>query len=942
MSYSDRIAGIGVKEVESEAMHRTSSEITALISRYPDRSYREATWLSFKDTERKYLTGSEVEASVLFENLQVENYLYNTLDLLKKTYSIAHQSFRGEIDKISTAKQFRDNWLDAKKSIPVAHLLAGLLGVSPKVSEKIPYLTGSVIDPDYRQYIMVKDYPLIEMYLRINNMLDKDIQQPFQALWNSLSHLDIDILEFYQEVYTYLTMNFNEKTSTINNILSKLTLEKLKKWKQSKSNDEFKSTLVSLFGSEETLRIELKYKGVITEEETVDKGLNRIKKKIDLPFDKIEQTKELRVHQTGIESAIEDIIKARRITPDLTTPLQRKRFIQSLKDPEKDIFFRNLSGLTMRQRVDQEFQQRGLNMNVSAMSSMELEDHYESLFGQHPSRTLINAIEDLYKAGKKVVGKVDTITTLTKIEKYLSKERSGKIKKIEFNETLKVKAIIRGLDDGELDEISKLVFGTIGGTRDDTLKAIISMIEDRDTYKSVGVTEAEVEDDTELKKGKAVVDSVIGTIIRYSITPAFWPMDMVLNFYNWLKDNVNDIFLASESPDDYRRYLGKRAVYKLVLESDQIFPSMDRFLMVGLFNSLFSKANITDIQKDLKNRSFFFRKYFNKDISFITSASSWTITNEIWQRHIARERREKIKDIKEIKKETPEERAMNAYKQVESALLSYTYSLSSKMAEITPLGIQEEEKIFNFLKYLSRFPEILDVPISFTMEGSKDSDTPSPLIDVIAQIIKEKDGRNDFGDKLKKLLKRVEFRRSFSDLEDLATLIIDLFNESLVGEKRLTVDRASLEKLRLFCRQHNAMFTRKRLEDQFSRQRVLDHILDKMVPEFFKLRSDLGPSQRAQLKGLLNNIFEDAILNELKNYTEALPFQRVKVEEKMARSLWGRGVKTNAFTIILNHLLQERTRGAAEIGIETWTRYSDKCRHILRRIDKTCHLIRGK
>ncbi|MFW9994604.1 MAG: hypothetical protein ACFFD4_21345 [Candidatus Odinarchaeota archaeon] len=937
MTLGDRSAGIGVREVENEAMHRTSSEITAFIRRYPDRTYKESTWLAFKDIERKYLTGSEEQAGVLFENLKVDSYLYRTLELLKETYTLAHRNIEGEVDKSNTIKSLREHWFDAKESIPVAHLLAGLLGVSLEVSEKIPYLTGSIIDPGYRQYILIKDYPIVEMYLRITEMLEKDIQKPFQILYESLMGLDIDILSFYEEIFSLLLNNFNLESKIVTDKLSDLTLHKLKEWKQSKSYDDFKTTLITLFGSEETLRIELKYTGIISEEEAVNIGLDRLREKVDLPYEKIEQTKELRIHQSGLESAIEEIIKSRRDAPDLTSPLQRKRFVQSLKDQEKDLVFKTIIGMTMKERVKGAFLDRGVQMDVDSMTTMTLEDHYETLFGQHPSRTLINAIEELYKAGKKVVGKVDSITKLKQIEEYLSTERSGKIKKIELNEPLKVKAIIRGLGDRELNEISRIIFGSIGGTHDDTLKAIISMVEDRDTYKSVGVIE--VEDDSELKHSKGQVDSVIRAIIRYSITPAFWPLDMVVNFYNWLKDNVNDIYLASESPDDYRRYLGKRAVYKLVLEAEKIFPSMDRLLMVGLLNSLFSKESISEIPKDLQIRSYLFRKYFETDIPFKKDANSWTLTNEVWQRHLERQRREKVKETKEVKRETPEERAMNAYKQAENALLSYTYSTSSKMAEITPLGIQEEEKFFNFLKYLSRFPEILDVPFSFAKEESEKEES-LPLIDAIAQIIKEKDEKDIFRDRLRKLLRRVEARRSFAELEELSTQIIDLFNESLAKEERLNIDRANLEKVRLFCRQHNAMFTRKRLEDKYSRQRVLDYILDKMTPDFLQLRMDLGPSQRA-LRKLLNSIFEDAILTELKNYTDALPFQRTKVEEKMARALWGRGVKTNAFTIILNHLLQERTRGAAEIGIETWTRYSDKCRHILRRIDKTCHLIKG-
>jgi len=944
MTFNDRSAGIGVKEVENEAMHRTSSEITALVYRYPDRSYKESTWLAFKETERKYLTGSEEQAAVLFENLDVNTYLSRTLDLLKETYSLALKTKLGERDRDSTIDLFRSSWLDAKKSIPVAHLLAGLLSVIPKTSEKIPYLTGSVIDPNYRHYIMIKDYPLVEMYLRINDMLDQDKKLPFQTLSDSLTQLDTDIMAFYCDIFSTLLENFNSPSLSVNTQLSDITLSKLKLWNQNKSFEEFKSTLISLFGSEETLRIELKYTGEITEEESVDTGLKRLIEKIDLPFEKIEQAKDLRVHQSGLESAIEEIIKSRRTTPDLTSSLQRKRFVQSLNDNEKDIVFKSILGMTMRERVSNEFKNRGVTMDISSMSAMALEDHYEKLFGQHPSRTLINPIEDMYKSGKKVVGKVDGITKLTEIEVYLSNERAGKIKSIKLtDDPLKVKAIIRGLGDRELNEISKIIFGTIGGTRDDTHKAILSMVEDRDTYKSVGVTKVDVESDTDLKKSKVQVDKLLKKIIRYSITPAFWPLDMVLNYYNWLKDNVNDIYLASESPDDYRRYLGKRAVYKLVKETEKIFPAMDRLLMVGLFNSLFSKAHISDIEKDLKIRSFFFQKYFESDIPLKGDVTSWTLTNEIWQRHIGRERRERASAKKDVRKETPEERAMNAYKQVESALLTYTYSVSSKMAEITPLGIQEEEKIFNFLKYLSRFPEILDVPISFalTLDGHVEEDTSKPLIEMIGQIIKEKKEEDNYSDRLKKLLRKIETRRAFVDLEDQASQIIDVFNESLAREERLTLDRANLERLRLFCREHNAIFSRKRIEDGFGRARLLDYILDKMSPAFFQMRADLGPSQRSQLKGLLNNIFEDAILTELKDYNEALPFQRQRLVEKLARSLWGRGVKTNSFTILLNHLLQERTRGAAEIGTETWLRYSDKCRYILRRIDKTCHLIRG-
>ncbi|MHA1168756.1 MAG: hypothetical protein ACTSRU_13090 [Candidatus Hodarchaeales archaeon] len=244
------------------------------------------------------------------------------------------------------------------------------------------------------------------------------------------------------------------------------------------------------------------------------------------------------------------------------------------------------------------------------------------------------------------------------------------------------------------------------------------------------------------------------------------------------------------------------------------------------------------------------------------------------------------------------------------------------------------------MKYLSRFPEILDVPISFSKDESKDKAGSVLLIDAIEQIIKD-NPKDNFRERLRKILRRVESRRSYGQLEDLSAQIIDLFNESISREERLTVSRESLEKIRLFCRENTSMFSRKKFEDRATRQKILDYILDKMAEEFIKIRAELGPTHRGQLKGLLNNIFENAILPELKQYSDALPFQRAKVEEKMARALWGRGVKTNAFTIILNHLLQERTRGAAEIGMETWLRYSDKCRYILRRIDRTCHIIRG-
>ncbi|MHA1168755.1 MAG: hypothetical protein ACTSRU_13085 [Candidatus Hodarchaeales archaeon] len=684
MSYGDHRIGLGIKEVEKETQYRSSSEIPALISRYPEKTFKEATWLAFKDIEKKYLTGSEQTTYPLFKDLKVDSYLIQTLELLHETYSLACKAINGDIEKESTVIKLKKLWLDTKSRIPVSHLVSSLLGVTPKVSEKILYLTGSIIDPNYREYIIVKDYPLVEMYLRINKILDSSVQRPFETIYDSLITVDIDTISFYEKLFSYLIENFEAKSRDIDSSISQMILTTLIYWNKTKEYSEFKTNLANLFGSEETLRIELKYTGLIREEESVDVGVKRLKEQIVLPFNQIGKAKEFRLHQTGLESAIEEIIKTRKTSPELTTTLQRKRFIQSLDDHEKDLVFKGIFGKTMKERVAESFKERGISAEVNLMPEMEIENHYSSLFGEHPIKTLQKAVEDLYKSGGKVVGKVDDISKLKKIEEYLSSERSGKIKKIELSEPLKVKAIIRGLDDGELNNISKIIFGTIGGTREDTLKAIISMVEDRDTYSSVGVTE--IEDEAELIQAKSQVDSVIRTIIRYSITPAFWPQDMVLNFYNWLKDNVNDIYLASESPDDYRRYLGKRAVYQLVLEAETIFPTMNKHLLIGLINSLISKVNIEEVRKNLAVKSYFFHKYFDKDIPLPEKVASWTIANEIWERHLLRERREKVKLEKKVKKETPEERANKAYRQIESALLSYTYCTSSKMAEITPLG----------------------------------------------------------------------------------------------------------------------------------------------------------------------------------------------------------------------------------------------------------------
>ena len=95
---------------------------------------------------------------------------------------------------------------------------------------------------------------------------------------------------------------------------------------------------------------------------------------------------------------------------------------------------------------------------------------------------------------------------------------------------------------------------------------------------------------------------------------------------------------------------------------------------------------------------------------------------------------------------------------------------------------------------------------------------------------------------------------------------------------------------------------------------------------------------------VLYSIFDSDLLDYIKNiikYDETInPEKYKKIIDDFARYVWGKGVKKNTFTIFLNHLLVEKTRGSAEIGTEYWKRYAERCRYILKRIDQTCQIVK--
>ena len=165
------------------------------------------------------------------------------------------------------------------------------------------------------------------------------------------------------------------------------------------------------------------------------------------------------------------------------------------------------------------------------------------------------------------------------------------------------------------------------------------------------------------------------------------------------------------------------------------------------------------------------------------------------------------------------------------------------------------------------------------------------LKEVISTLIEE-----DYVPELYTLLERFRKMRGLAsdDVVFIASEIIDIFNKSLAAKIPNTLDLQYFDKIREFSKKYVSRFTRGRFTSKNGRDLTLTEILDKMGPEFIELTKH---RDYHVVRGLIGHIFEDSVLSYMKEFNLTYSsFDRDKVEEKMARALFGRGLKISYFT----------------------------------------------
>ena len=360
---------------------------------------------------------------------------------------------------------------------------------------------------------------------------------------------------------------------------------------------------------------------------------------------------------------------------------------------------------------------------------------------------------------------------------------------------------------------------------------------------------------------------------------------------------------------------------------------------VAFLSAMITKEKLySDLLKEISDESKVINIYTQLKRTLPEDAQSWTIANEIWIRHLQRSVKELIPEKVIVQKITPEEKARRAYQMAEKAAIKYTLSLRTKDG-ISCLTINQEDSFIELLKYLRTqgMQELLQT--EFQLGDSFDMGTIK-LRDALLQIMNEK-----YREELEKIIVRMESGTRFDDdtVLNFSGAIIDLLNYSIIRETEYVIDNSYLDKIRSFSAKYQALFASNNFASRDQRKKSLHKIIHEMGSELNDLIEDGKENNRLNFfNETFNTILELQVLDYITRLN-SIPEGTVDYSSQMenfARYLYGKGIKRNAFTVLMNHLMAEEMKGSAEIGSEYWKRYADRCRYILRRLDKTIQVLK--
>lgn len=930
------------KEVELEILHRAASEVSTSLFRHRRKTFEEAIDLALNDIATKYLTGIK-ELDTIFKTLEINTFFKSTFEILSQLFRMCRRLQTKNVDDFGIF--LKDLWSEYETKVPFAHLLSSLVGHSLSKSPNIRYLTGNVYDPKYRTYIFAKNYPNLKFYFdsfnEFSQLSNPDIDEEtldhfITEFKDGLSKISPEIIEFYASIFAGLV-----DVGTIQEVLDHLVLLvyiKLKSWTL-KDNDAVFVIFKGVFGSEEAVRLELKYSGISKETDTIDAAITKLKGYLEYDLDLLPPVEKISSNEEfNLKDAIEKIAEMRNRKIVLDTSLQKKTFVSGLSIEERDIFFKGLTGQSFNSYLQQMANRRKIDVNINTLDTLAMEELFLRLFKMDAITMMISALNENQPATDAGAGTVAGREILTKYEDvrdYLIKTRGEHVVDT-FENNLKFKALINGLSDNELGTISNTLFGTPSAKKEDVYDEYSKILRQKDQVK--GATQVSQLD--EKAEATKKVKEFCNALIKYALSPALTCFDLTIDMINWIRENVNDIFISLDSDDSFRRNMGKMVIYSLVNEVSKVFPKMkDTHYIVAFLSAMITKEKLySDLLTEINEDSKVLNSYTQLKRPFPHDAQPWTIANEIWIRHLQREVKELIPEKVIVQKLTPEEKARRAYQMAEKAAIKYTLSLRTKDG-ISCLTINQEDSFIEFLKYLRTQGVQELLATEFQLGDSFDMGTVK-LRDAILQIMNEK-----YREELEKIIVRMEHGARFDDdtVLNFSGAIIDLLNYSIIRETEYVIDSSYLDKIRSFSSKYQTLFASNNFSTKDLRKKSLRTIIHEMGPDLNNLIEDGKLNNRLNFfNETFNSILEISVLDyitKLNKLAEGTSEYSSNMDN-FARYLYGKGIKRNAFTVLLNHLMAEEMKGTAEIGSDYWKRYADRCRYILRRVDKTIQVLK--
>ncbi len=930
------------KEVELEILHRGASEVSTSLFRHRRKTFEEAIDLALNDIATKYLTGIK-DLDSIFKTLEINTFFKSTFEILNQLFRMCRRLQTRDVEDFGIF--LKDLWSEYAQKVPFAHLLSSLVGQTLSKSPNIRYLTGNVYNPQYRSYIFAKNYPNLKFYfdsyVKFSALSDPNIDEAvlnhfIAEFKDGLSKISPELIEFYASIFAGLV-----DVGTIQEVLDHLVLLvyiKLKSWTL-KDNDAVFTIFKGVFGSEETVRLELKYSGISKETDSVDSAINKLKKFLDFDLDLLPPVEKINSDENfNLKDAIEKIAEMRNKKIVLDTSLQKKTFVSGLTVDERDTFFKGLTGLNFNDYLQQMANRRKIEVNVSTLDTLAMEELFLRLFKIDAITMMIHALTENQPATDAGAGTVAGREILSKYESvrdFLIKSRGERITDT-FENNLKFKALINGLNDNEFSSISNILFGTPGAKKDEVYDEYLKILRQKDQVKGA----SQVSELDETAEATKKVKEFCNALIKYSLSPALTCFDLTIDIINWIRENVNDIFISLDSDDSFQQNLGKVVIYSLVNEVSKVFPKMkSSHYTVAFLSAMITKEKLyTELLKEVSTESKVLYSYTQLKRPFPEDAQPWTIANEIWMRHLQRSVKEIVTEKVIVQKLTPEEKARRAYQMAEKAAIKYTLSLRTKDG-ISCLTINQEESFIELLKFLREqgMQELLQT--EFQLGESLDMGTIK-LRDALLQIMNEK-----YREELEKIIVRMEHGTRFDDdtVLNFSGSIIDLLNYSIIRETEYVIDNNYLDKIRSFSMNYQTLFASNNFSSRDQRKKSLQIIIHEMGIDLNNLIEDGKLNNRLNFfNETFNSILEIPVLDYITKLN-AIPegtSEYISQMENFARYLYGKGVKKNAFTVLLNHLMAEEMKGTAEIGTEYWKRYADRCRYILRRLEKTIQVLK--